>query len=516
MSGTTTAPDAITVPRVATDADVVVVGGGMSGLTVAHDLARAGLRVIVCEASDAVGGLLRRGRVGGIDLDLGAESFATRTDAVPALVADAGLGLELVSPRPGGAHLAVAAPAAAPGGAAHIVRAPLPRRTVLGIPADPLAADVVALIGADAAARAAAERDLPPLDLDAVEPSLFDLVADRSGRVVAERLVDTLCRSVYSRPATDVTLSELHPVLWAAARAEGSLIAGADTIATGARAGAAVGGIAGGMWRLPVALAEAAQAHGADIRTGVTVHGIGRGVADAGDAAITVLQTSAAVITARAVVIATGPAVAARLLGVDTGATANTEATDDTGATAPARVHVIAAAIDHTGLDAFPVGSGVIVDPALPTRAKALTHVTAKWAWAQAAAPAGRHLVRLSARDADAAGLETPADIAREVSQLTGLDIAPADVVDIVRQEWTDAVASARTAALLAAADRSPVDPAVRLAGASVAGTGLASVVPHARALAAALIADLAAGPVAAAPVATDTRSASHPQRSHA
>ena len=76
MSTTTTAP------HTTTDADVVVVGGGMGGLTVAHDLARAGLRVIVCEASDAVGGLLRRGRVGGIDLDLGAESFATRTDAV--------------------------------------------------------------------------------------------------------------------------------------------------------------------------------------------------------------------------------------------------------------------------------------------------------------------------------------------------------------------------------------------------------------------------------------------------
>ena len=124
--------------------------------------------------------------------------------------------------------------------------------------------------------------------------------------------------------------------------------------------------------------------------------------------------------------------------------------------------------------------------------------------------------MRLSARGTDPTGLETPADIAREVSQLTGLDIAPADVVDIVRQEWTDAVASARTAALLAAADRSPADPAVRLAGASVAGTGLASVVPHARALAAALIADLAAGPVAETAGATATRSASHPQRSHA
>ena len=102
MSTTTTAP------HTTTDADVVVVGGGMGGLTVAYDLARAGLRVIVCEASDAVGGLLRRGRVGGVALDLGAESFATRTDAVPALVADAGLDLELISPRPGGSHLAVA------------------------------------------------------------------------------------------------------------------------------------------------------------------------------------------------------------------------------------------------------------------------------------------------------------------------------------------------------------------------------------------------------------------------
>ncbi|MFV4915093.1 FAD-dependent oxidoreductase, partial [Microbacterium lacticum] len=129
-----------------------------------------------------------------------------------------------------------------------VVRAPLPRRTVLGIPADPLADDVLALIGADAAARAAAERDLPPLafgDDDGTEPSLFDLVTERSGRVVAERLVDTLCRSVYSRPATDVRLSDLHPGMWAAVREHGSLIAAAEALATGARAGAAVGGVSG-------------------------------------------------------------------------------------------------------------------------------------------------------------------------------------------------------------------------------------------------------------------------------
>ena len=40
---------------------------------------------------------------GGVTIDLGAESFATRTDAVARLVADAGLDLELVSPEPAGA-----------------------------------------------------------------------------------------------------------------------------------------------------------------------------------------------------------------------------------------------------------------------------------------------------------------------------------------------------------------------------------------------------------------------------
>ena len=468
----------------AQDADVAIVGAGIAGLTLAHDLARAGLRVIVCEASDTVGGLLRRGRVGEIDLDLGAESFATRTDAVAALVSDAALDLDLVAPSPGGAHLAVA------GEAGAVVRAPLPRRTVLGIPADPLADDVVALIGADAAARAAAERDLPPLsfgDDDGTEPSLFDLVTERSGRVVAERLVDTLCRSVYSRPATDVRLSDLHPGMWAAVREHGSLIAAAEALATGARAGAAVGGVSGGMWRLPAALAEAARAHGADIRTGVAVHAVR---ADDTITGGSLLETSAGDVTARVVVVATGPAAAARLVSADT------EARD---AAAAGRVQVIAAAIDHAGLDAFPVGSGVIVDPALPTPAKALTHVTAKWAWARDAAPAHRHLVRLSARGQDAAGLDSREGVAREVSLLTGVDIAPADVVDVVVQEWPDAVASPRTAAALAAAP-------VRIAGASVAGTGLASVIPHARALAATLIAELR----------TPIRPASDPLRSHA
>lgn len=469
----------MTQPR---DAEVIVVGAGVAGLVVAHDLARAGVRVVVLEASDTAGGLLRRGTLGGLDLDLGAESYATRTDAVPALVADAALDLELTAPRPGGAHLAVHT-------AAGPVRAPLPRRTVLGIPADPLADDVVALIGADAAAQAAAERDLPPLDASALaadEPSLYDLVADRLGPVLADRLVDTLCRSVYSRPATAARLSQLHPGMWAAVLAHGSLTAAAAEIAQETRAGAAVGGIVGGMWRLPVALEGAARALGAEIRTGVRVRAVSGDVASG-----VVVETDAGELRADRVVIAASPADAARLVAAvgrrRSAGAAPRDPQSGAGEAAPRGpqpgVRVVAAAIDHAGLDAFPVGSGVIVDPALDTAAKAFTHVTAKWAWAGEHAPAGRHLVRLSAREASGRGLETDADIAREVALLTGTPVTAADVVESTTQVWGDAVASAP--------GEPELPPGIHQAGAAVAGTGLASVIPHARALAARLVADL-------------------------
>ncbi|WP_454130344.1 protoporphyrinogen/coproporphyrinogen oxidase [Microbacterium aurum] len=453
-------------------AGVVVIGGGIAGLAVAHDLARAGVDVVVGEAGDRVGGLLRRGLVGGVAVDLGAESFATRTDAVPALIADAGFDLDVCAPRPGGAHLAVAT-------GDGPVRAPLPRRAIIGIPADPLAPDVVAIIGPDAAARAAAEPDLPLSG--AADPSLHALVAERCGAVVAERLVDPLCRSVYSRPAADARLSELHPALWRAFVAHGSLLRAVAALASDTRAGAAVGGIAGGMWRLPEALAAAAQAHGAWVRTGAAVTAIG------GDAASGfVVRTAAGDVAAADVVIATGAAAAERLLVPDASA-----------ATRPAPVRVVAAAIDHHGLDGFPVGSGVIVDPALPTAAKALTHTTAKWPWLGGLAPTGRHIVRLSARHADGRGLADAADVAREVALLTGVAITAADVVDVVVQEWTDAVAPASVAASASAA----AGRGIHVTGAAVAGTGLASVIPHARALAARLAppASASASPLAAA-----------------
>lgn len=459
-------------PETATGPDIVVVGGGIAGLVIAWEAARAGRRVVVCESGDETGGMLRRGRLAGIDVDLGAESFAIRTSGVADLVADLGTSadppLTVVEPAPEGAHLVLPAPLG------RVRRMPLPRRAVVGMPAEPEAPDVVRVIGRAAARRAARERDLPAdTGREAgAEPSLFDLVAARYGRVLAERLVDPLCQSVYSQPSSAVRLSAVHPTLWAEFERRGSLTAAAEAVAPAARAGSAVRGIDGGMWRLAAAVRAAAEAAGVVIRTGTPVHAL-RPTTDGIEVVL-----AGETLHAAHVVVATGPVAAGALLQV--------------GVPAPVggAVRLVTAEVVSRALDARPVGSGVIVAPGAHGPAKALTHVDAKWDWAGRALPARTHVVRLSARDADAPGLDTPAAVARELRRLTGARIRPADVWALTETRWRDAVTSASAeAAAWRTAARAAAPAGIHLAGATVAGTGLASVIPHARELARELVA---------------------------
>jgi phytoene dehydrogenase-like protein len=77
----------------------LVLGGGISGLLSARELASAGYQVTVLEAGPEWGGCVGSHTVAGLTLDSGAESFATRSDAVARLAGELGLAGSIVPPR---------------------------------------------------------------------------------------------------------------------------------------------------------------------------------------------------------------------------------------------------------------------------------------------------------------------------------------------------------------------------------------------------------------------------------
>lgn len=125
------------------NADIVVVGAGIAGLTTAHELRRAGRDVRVLEAEDHVGGRMATLRRDGFLIDTGAEQLPTRGyEATWELLARLGLGCG-DAPRIG-RHLAVWRDGRPRPGLAHprglLTGAGLPvaaRRSLIRIMADP-------------------------------------------------------------------------------------------------------------------------------------------------------------------------------------------------------------------------------------------------------------------------------------------------------------------------------------------------------------------------------------------
>ena len=83
----------------------IVIGGGPSGLISARRLAAAGMRVTLLEQKHHLGGAVGAHEVGGLLLDSGAESFATRSPIVSDLVKELGLGDQIVTPNSYGSWL---------------------------------------------------------------------------------------------------------------------------------------------------------------------------------------------------------------------------------------------------------------------------------------------------------------------------------------------------------------------------------------------------------------------------
>ena len=475
---------------------VVVIGGGIGGLIAARECAEIGMRVTVLEASDAVGGAIRRAELDGVVVDAGAESFATRGGHVRALLEELGLTDRIVAPEAGGAWLA---------GIPGVGAAPLPVGGVLGIPANPFQDDVRRVIGWSGAWRAYLDRVRPPLTIGH-QLSLGRLVASRMGAKVRDRLVAPVTTGVYSASPDDVDVDVAAPGLNAALTRVGSLSGAVQALREEAAAraakaggtevakapGAAVEGLSGGMGVLVDALVADLAKLGAEVRTGARVLSatrVGDGwtvdvEADAEADESPEGDADADQIIADALIVATSESVARTLLEAGIPALAAAEPSS-----AP-EIEVVTLLLDAPQLAAAPRGTGVLTVPGSHT-AKALTHSTAKWRWLREAA-GDREIVRVSfgaqGEPAATAGLSDEAAAALaldEAGALLGTPLAPDALLAAHRARYVQS----QPASIIGSGERRTsaraavqVVPGLAVVGAWLAGTGLAQVIPDATA----------------------------------
>jgi oxygen-dependent protoporphyrinogen oxidase len=249
-----------------TPAHLVVVGGGIAGLTAAYHAARGGAAVTLLEGAADVGGKLMVSEIAGLPVDEGAEAMLARRPEGLELMRELGLGDRLAFPGTTSAAIWSR-------GALH----DMPTGHVMGVPADLAALARSRVLSAAGLARVPFDLLLPQTPRGE-DVSVADLVGARVGSEVVDRLVEPLLGGVYAGRTEDLSYEATLPGLAAASRSRRSLITAARAVreAAPADAGPLFTTLTGGLGALPQALAARLADLGGVVRTQAMVRELRR------------------------------------------------------------------------------------------------------------------------------------------------------------------------------------------------------------------------------------------------
>jgi oxygen-dependent protoporphyrinogen oxidase len=336
--------------------DVVVIGGGITGLAAADRLARSGVDVTLLEATGRLGGKLRTVSFAGRPLDLGAEALAMRDPTAIELCRELSLDGEFVTPalpqtfvwtRRGLRPLPSDALTRLPGGVRELLRSRL------------LSPWGVLRCGWDVIA--------PSRAYDG-DVAIGAIVRARLGREVLGQIVDPLLGGIHAGRCDTLSAQALAPQLLRALESRTGLIRGLR--ATGpAVAGPALATLRTGLGTLAGALAASVQSAGARVLLGASAVAVDTG----SSAPVVVADSSGRALEAAACILATPAHAAARALAASAPAAAA-----QLGKIVHAPATVVALAYPPEALSALPAGTGFVTagDARL---VRACTFASAKW-----------------------------------------------------------------------------------------------------------------------------------------
>ncbi len=348
--------------------DVLIVGGGIAGLSAAWELVQRGLRPLVLEREDRAGGVIRTEIVDGFVIDAGPDALLIQKPAALDLCRELGLGDRLfptLTPR-----------------SAFIVRRgrliPLPEASVLGIPTTIGPFVTTPLFSLRGKARMAMELLIPPRR-DSGDESIGSFVGRRFGSEAVTYLAEPLLAGIHAGDVNRLSMVAAFPRLVEAERSRGSVLRALSSMR--AKAGSSHGAfmsLPGGLEEMVNALLQRLPA--GTVRTGASVAAIRRG------GQYNVSLESGESLSARVVIVAAPAWVAAPLLqGIDPEIAALVE-----------QVRYVSSATVAIGLRRDQVGhplrgSGFVVPKAERHVVMAATWVSSKWPHR---APDGHALLR--------------------------------------------------------------------------------------------------------------------------
>jgi oxygen-dependent protoporphyrinogen oxidase len=229
---------------------VAVVGGGIAGLTAAYRLKQRGIRVVVYEAGDRVGGSIRTERREGYVAELGPNSLASPPEPLRALIAELGLEPSLLPASPAAKNR-------------YVVR----KGKLLPVPMSPQAFLTTRLLS-NGAKLAVFGEPLVDAGESHVEESVAGFVRRRFNQEVLDYLANPFVGGIYAGDPEQLSVRLALPRLYALERTHGSVIKAFGSMMRARKrdAEAGVAAVAGGLASFRTGLSELPEALARELR----------------------------------------------------------------------------------------------------------------------------------------------------------------------------------------------------------------------------------------------------------
>ncbi len=232
----------------------VVIGGGISGLAAAYELARAGVPFTLIERNPQLGGVIRTERIAGCVVEAGPDSFLAEKPWALELIRELGLADEVIGSND---HERVT----------YVLKrgrlVPLPDGLMMMVPTRVWPVAVSPLLSLRTKVRMAAEWFHRPSRAGQDRP-VADFVAEHYGREAVEYLAEPLLAGVYGGDPSELGVAAVLPRFLELERRYGSLTRGMLSVRRKGgfrRSGALFQTLRDGMGRLVEVLTEFVRPH---------------------------------------------------------------------------------------------------------------------------------------------------------------------------------------------------------------------------------------------------------------